>query len=144
MKINSIFLLCALAGAVGGCSGDLFHPTPADVTGTWGEEFSPTTVAGNSFLMTLTDNAGDVTGFGGYAGEAGPFGQLAVTGAYKGDSLHLRIVYVPSPTTFPQLKPDTATLDGVFTSRDRIRGTLVRFGSAQAFSVVRVQQDPVR
>jgi len=142
MKISSMLLLSALAGTVAGCSGDLFHPTPADVAGTWGEEFAPTAVPGNSFLMTLTDDAGSVTGFGGYAGEAGPFGTLAVTGASKGDSVHLRIVYVPSPTTFPQLKPDTASLDGAFTTRDRINGTLVRFGTAQAFSVVRVQQDP--
>lgn len=142
MKIYSMALLCALAGVAGACSGDMFHPTPADVTGSWEEDFGPTPVPGNSFLMSLVDNAGDVTGSGGYAGEAGPFGTLAVSGTSKGDSLHLRIVYVPSPTVFPQLAPDTAYFDGTFTARDRIRATLVRRGTTQPFSVVRVQTAP--
>ena len=112
------------------------------MSGTWGEDFGPTPVPGNSFLMTLIDNSGNVTGFGGYAGEAGPFGTLDVSGTSKGDSLHLRIVYVPSPTVFPQLKPDTSYFDGAFSTRDRIKGNLARGGAAGPFSVVRVQRDP--
>ena len=135
MKRSLIVLICALAA----CSLQPYRGTPGDVTGSWGQDFGPTLVPVNSFVMAL-QNAGDaVTGTGSYAGEAGPYGTLAVSGTAKGDSVHLQIVFVPEPTVFPQLKPDTAHLEGALTTHDRIDATLVRAGSTFPFTLVRLR-----
>jgi hypothetical protein len=138
MKISTVVLIGALAGTLGACSGDLFHPTPADVTGSWSEYDGGQFVPGNSFEMSLVDNAGTVTGTGSYAGEAGPFGSLVVSGTSHGDSLHLRIVYVPNGATFPNLARDTAYFDGAFATRDRVNGTLNRFLTPRLYALARL------
>jgi hypothetical protein len=137
MKRNVILLICAL----GVCSCDASQPfrgNPADVTGSWGEDFGSTFVPGNSLMMALQNSGDVVTGTGSYAGEAGPFGALVVSGTAGGDSVHLRIVFVPEATVFPQLKPDTAWLEGAFTTRDRIDATLARGGLPFPFTLVRL------
>ena len=66
-------------------------------------------------------------------------GALVVNGSAIADSLHLQIIYVPN-AVFVGLKPDTAQLEGVLTTRDRIDGTLRRmsFGPS-TIQLVRVK-----
>ncbi len=110
------------------CSHDTTQPSekpgPSDVTGSWTENLG-VTIPGVQFLLALRDSASIVTGTGTWENEAGPSGFLVPTGTAIADSIHLRIIYVPSPT-FVGVKPDTAQLDAVLTTRDRIDGTLHR------------------
>ena len=66
-----------------------------------------------------------VTGTGSWANEAGPNGTLVANGTAADDAVHLQIIYVPN-ASFVGLKPDTAQLDGILTTHDRIDGTLRR------------------
>jgi hypothetical protein len=115
----------ALAAA---CSHDTTQPSerpgPTDVTGSWGEKFE-VTIPGVQFLLALRDSASIVTGSGTWENEAGPSGSLVPSGTAIADSIHLQIIYVPNPA-FVGMKPDTARLDAVLTTRDRIDGTLRR------------------
>ena len=110
------------------CSHDTTQPAdrpgPSDVTGSWGENFG-VTIPGIQFLLALRDSASIVTGSGTWENEAGPSGSLVPSGTAIADSIHLQIIYVPNPA-FVGLKPDTARLDAVLTTRDRIDGTLRR------------------
>jgi len=123
---NRIALL-ALAALAMACSDHTTQPTtpgPADVTGSWSENFG-VTIPGVSFALSLSESGQLVTGSGTWTNEAGPSGTLAANGTAAGDSLHLQIIYVPGPA-FPGLKVDTAQFDGALTTRDRIDGTLRR------------------
>jgi hypothetical protein len=72
---------------------------------------------------------GTIDGSGNFAGEAGPFGTLAVSGTVANDSLHLRIIFVYDPTVFLRSTPDTSEFAGVLTDRDHIDGKMTRGGS---------------
>jgi len=143
--MKSIFALLLSAVVLGtACSAyESIQPTPPavdqDVQGSWGPNNAGVVVPGNSFLLSLSDSTGTITGSGSFAGEAGPFGALAVTGAISGGSLDLRIVYVYEPRVFPQLKPDTAEFVGRLTSKDRIDGTLTRRGVTSPLGLIRLQ-----
>ena len=144
MKHYFVLFACACACALGACSDALApHGTATDLNGMWSEDFGSDVVPGFSFAVGLRESADVVTGQGSYAGEAGPYGMLGIAGAAHGDSVHLRIVYVPNVVVFPHLAPDTAQFDGVLTTRDRIDGMLSRAGSSQSFSLVRLQGDPI-
>ena len=146
MKHYKTLFAAALLSVLGACSDVLSprHGTAADLNGMWGQDVGPTFVPGNAFSIGLSESADLVTGQGSYAGEAGPYGWLDLSGTARADSVHLRIIYTPNATVFPQLKPDTARFDGVLTTRDRIDGTLIRGGAApQSFSLVRSPGDPI-
>lgn len=123
---NRLALLSAALFAA--CSTDTTRPAdqpgPSDVTGSWTQNFG-VSVPGVQFLLALRDSSSVVTGTGTWANEAGPSGSLAANGTALGDSIHLRVIYVPNPA-FVGLKPDTAQLEGVLTTHDRIDGTLRR------------------
>jgi len=110
------------------CSHDTTPPSerpgPSDVNGSWGENFG-VTIPGVQFVLALRDSASIVTGSGTWENEAGPSGSLVPSGTAIADSIHLQIIYVPNPA-FVGLKPDTARLDAVLTTHDRIDGTLRR------------------
>jgi hypothetical protein len=137
---------CALVCALGACSDALGprHGTAADLNGLWNEDVASATIPSNSFSIGLQISSDVVTGQGSYWGEAGPAGSLDISGTAQADEVHLRVVYTPNAAVFPQLKPDTAQLDGVLTTRDRIDGTLIRGGAAQSFALVRFRGDPVQ
>ena len=122
--------LALLAGVLvaSACSHDTTQPSnppgPNDVTGSWTENLG-VTIPGVQFLLALRDSASVVTGTGTWANEAGPSGALAAKGSAIADSIHLQVIYLPNPT-FVGLKPDTAQLEAVLTTRDRIDGTLRR------------------
>ena len=99
------------------------------------------TIPGVSFALSLRDSGQVVSGTGTWTNEAGPSGTLAANGTAAGDSLHLRIIYLPNPS-FVGLKPDTAQLDGALTTRDRIDGTLRR-GSFPPSTIQLVRVMPV-
>lgn len=130
----------ALIGALGACSDAMAprHGTAADINGLWIQDVGSTVTAGNTFSIALSLSGDVVSGAGSYAGEAGPFGNLVISGTAQADQVHLLIAYSPNATVFPQLKPDTAHFDGVLTTGDRIDGTIIRDGAPpQRFSLVR-------
>src|SRR5690349_6557590 len=140
MKHYTLLSACALACSLVACSGDRLtsHGTPTDLNGSWGEDFGTNFMPGISFVTSLSESGGVVTGTGSYAGEAAPYGAVNVSGSGAGDAVHLRIIYVPDAVVFPQLTPDTAQFDGVLTTRDLIDGMLTRAGSSHAFALIRL------
>lgn len=125
---NRIALLAAGIVLAAACSHDVTQPSdgpgPSDFTGSWTQNLG-VSVPGVQFLLALRDSGQAVTGTGTWANEAGPSGALVANGTPVGDSAHLQIIYVPNPS-FVGLKPDTAKLDAVLTTRDQIDGTLRR------------------
>ena len=113
-------------------------PVDHDAQGSWGENTNGTLSPGNTFLMALQESGGVIVGTGTFAGEAGPYGGLAVSGTVALDSLRLAIVYVAEPTVFPHLAPDTAQFVGALTTRDRIDGTLTRHGFTTPLGLIRL------
>src|SRR5689334_23360322 len=128
MKNKNRLVLLAAVLVASACSHDTTQPSdapePNDVTGSWTENFG-VTIPGVQFLLALRDSASVVTGTGTWANEAGPSGALAAKGSAIADSIHLQVIYIPNPT-FVGLRPDTAQLEAVLTTRDRIDGTLRR------------------
>jgi hypothetical protein len=120
MLLGSLVLFAACSHDTSGPS----RPGPADVTGSWTENLG-VTIPGVQFLLALRDSDQVVTGTGSYENEAGPSGALVANGTAVADSIHLRIIYMPN-AIFVGLKPDTAQLDAVLTTRDRIDGLLRR------------------
>lgn len=138
-KRFSLIVAAMLAAA---CSRDTVEepspkPGPADVTGSWTEQFG-VSIPGVQFLLALVDSGSVVTGTGTWANEAGPSGSLVANGTANADSIHLRVIYVPNPT-FAGLKPDTAQLDAKLTTRDRIDGTLHRSFGPSTMTLVRLK-----
>jgi hypothetical protein len=126
-------VLCAACAS----NADLVSPVDGDVQGSWTQS-SSVIVPGSEFIMALSDSSGVVRGTGTFAGEAGPFGALAVSGTVKNDSLHLQIIYNFSPT-FTGLRPDTAQFNGVLSTPDKMDGTLTRDGVSGPIQFVRAK-----
>jgi hypothetical protein len=139
---KALFALATLAMA---CSDDTTQPSMppglADITGSWSIGFG-VTIPGVQFALSLRDSGPVVTGTGTWANEAGPSGTLVANGTAAVDSLHLRIVYLVNPS-FGGLKPDTAQLDGVLATKNRIDGTLRR-GSLPPSTIQLVRVMPVQ
>jgi hypothetical protein len=110
-----------------------------DLQGSWGQN-AGALPPGNEFIMALTESAGTVTGTGTFAGEAGPFGALAVSGTVARDTVHLQVIYNFDPQ-FSGLHPDTAQFSGVLFAQDTIAGALVRGGTADSVRYVRLRID---
>lgn len=135
-------VVIALLAAQGCSSGEALTATPIgdlDVTGSWTLNHDGPVVPGSSFVMTMSDSSGTVSGGGSFAGEAGPFGTLRVRGIHAQDSLRIQIVYDFDSKVFPSLHPDTADFAGKLTSRDHIDGTVTRDGSTSPIGFVRVR-----
>ena len=128
MTTRTTCIVFAAALLVVACSHDTTQPStrpgPSDVTGSWTENLG-VTIPGVRFLLALRNSGQIVTGTGSWENEAGPSGALVANGTAIDDSLHLRIIYMPNLAA-DGLKPDTAQLDAVLTTRDRIDGTLRR------------------
>jgi hypothetical protein len=142
MKFIPALLLASLAVGTG-CSGsESTEPIPPavdhDAQGSWGPVNDGVIIPGNSFLISISESSGTIAGTGSFAGEAGPYGSLSVSGAVANDSLHLRIIYVYEPHVFPQLQPDTAQFVGRLTNRDQIDGLLTRRGITGPLGLVRL------
>jgi len=144
MKPVSLLVAVAIV-AIQGCAGARVDavtaiPTGAlDVTGSWTVSSNGPVVPGNSFLLTMNDSSGTVSGGGSFAGEAGPFGTLQVRGSRAQDSLRLQIVYVFDSRVFPSLNPDTANFVGKLTSKNEIDGAFTRDGTTSPIEFVRVR-----
>ena len=140
MKLASAILAAALS--VAACSNrDTTTPTVSvldhDAQGSWDENNFGVLSPGNSFAVALTESSGVVGGTGAFAGEAGPFGALAISGTVADGVLNLRVVFVYEPTVFPKLAADTAQFVGVLTTKDRIDGFLTRRGITTEFGLLR-------
>src|SRR5512140_73378 len=111
MRLYETLFACAI-GLTAACSGGpstvLPPPVDHDAQGSWGQDTHGALSPGNSFVMSLTESGGAITGVGSYAGEAGPYGGLKVNGTVSQDSVTLQIVFTAEPTVFPGLRPDTA------------------------------------
>jgi hypothetical protein len=140
MRLIKRFLLSAALAGVGCSSEDRISanlpPVDHDAQGSWTQK-TATHIPGNQFVMSLTESSGVIAGTGSFAGEAGPFGTLAVSGSIRNDSLHLRIVFDYSPI-FSALHPDTAQFDGVLTSKNEMNGALMRGGSSGPIQFARL------
>lgn len=136
-----VLAAATLLGAA--CSSDTAtSPPPTDhaVQGSWEEDTNGGLSPGNSFAVALNESSGVVSGTGSFTGEAGPFGTLAVSGTIVDDSLHLRIVFVANPTTFPQLAPDTAQFAGALIDANHIQGQLTIESTTEPLNLVRTAQ----
>lgn len=137
-KLGRCLAFVALLGAA--CEHGVTSPAPgpSDVSGSWEEDFGGLH-PGSEFLMALQDSASVVKGSGTWAMEAGAGGSLVVSGTALGDSVHLQVVFV-ADAVFGSVKPDTARLEGAFSSRDRIDAQLVRANAApQSLQLVRLR-----
>ena len=115
-SLRSVWLFALLAM---GCSGAEPFLGPATINGSWAEPFS---FPGSFLGFDVTSTGSTVSGSGNYAGEAGPFGTLAVTGTVDGVAVHLDL-------TFTEQAPRAGHtmiehFDGVFTSFDVIEGSI--------------------
>jgi len=116
-SVRSVWLVALFAM---GCSGAEPFLGPAIIDGRWG--LSGVSVPGNSFEMDLTSTGSAVSGSGSYAGEAGPFGTLAVAGTVEGLVVHLDLTFTeqaprPGHTT-------TEHFDGKFASANVLQGSV--------------------
>jgi hypothetical protein len=136
MRPVSGLLVCAFLWACSNGTAPTPPPIDHDVQGSWGESFTGT--AGNTFLMALTETSGRVVGTGSFAGEAAPYGALAVSGTVASDSLHLRIIFNYDSTVF-RLQPDTAQFAGLLAQRDSISGQLTRDGFTSPLPLSRLR-----
>ena len=117
--MRSVKLVLLLALLAMGCSGAEPFTGPAIINGKWAEPFS---VPGSFLGFDLTSTGSTVSGTGNYAGEAGPFGTLSVTGTVDGITVHLDL-------TFTEQAPragntTTEHFDGQFTSANVIAGSI--------------------
>jgi hypothetical protein len=136
------FAAAPLCAACTGETSPRFVPAAHEVQGSWGQN-AAVTIPGNEFIMALSESSGTVTGTGTFAGEAGPFGALAISGAATSDSIHLQIIYNFDPL-FVGLKPDTAHFDGVLTATDMMGGIFVQGGAGAPATFIRLKVgDPV-
>ena len=143
MKFIPALLLASLMAGTA-CSGnESSEPIPPavdhDAQGSWGPNNGGVVIPGNSFLISIAESAGTIAGTGSFAGEAGPYGSLVVSGTVANDSLHMRIIYVFEPHVFPQLQPDTAQFVGRLSNRDQIDGLLTRRGVTSPLGLVRLK-----
>jgi hypothetical protein len=140
MRIIDHILAASFMFAAACSSGSTAPPAPMDhdVEGSWSQNTNGVLTPGSSFLVALHESGGVVVGTGTFAGEAAPFGAVAVSGNVAHDSLGLAIVFTANTALFPQLKPDTAQFVGALTTRDRIDGTLTQRNIASAFGLMRI------
>ena len=136
--IRTVIGMCALAAgcAASSTTSPRVPPTDHDLQGSWGQPFM---LAGNSFLMSLTESSGVVTGTGSFAGEAGPYGGLVVSGTIAAEAVRLQIIYNFEPHLFPTLGPDTAQFIGTLVTKDSVAGQLTHRGQTGALQLVRLR-----
>ena len=96
-----------------GCGRDSTSPGVEilrDAAGTWAAPFS---IAGSGEQWTLSLSGTEVTGSGTWSGEACCSGTVSITGAVRGDSLHLDVVYRQTQPPNPVIGPRFVQIDGV-------------------------------
>jgi hypothetical protein len=141
MRLRETVLVVAL-GILCACSNDstaIVPPVDHDAQGSWTWDNHGSLFPGFSFNMMLAESAGAITGTGSYSGEAAPYGSLRVSGSVRSDSLTLQIIYLPEPTVFPNLAPDTAQFVGVLATRDQIVGKRLQDGLTEPTGFVRLK-----
>ena len=118
--MRSLRLVWLVAALVMGCSGAESFLGPASIDGRWGHP--GISVPGNFFEMDLTSTGSTVSGSGSYAGEAGPFGTLAVAGTVDGLVVHLDLTFSEE---LPRAGHTTLEhFDGQFTSANVLEGSI--------------------
>lgn len=128
-------LILALAiGSVAACSSSgVTNPNTvaADLRGTWTQTGLG---AGSSRVFTVQVSGTTVTGTGTYAGEAGPSGNLVVTGVITGTNITL---------TLAQDDDVTYHLNATLASPNLLTGALFTTGDPVEASFQKIQVDPV-
>jgi hypothetical protein len=118
--MRSLRLVWLVAALAMGCSGAEPFLGPASIDGRWGHP--GISVPGNFFEMDLTSTGSTVSGSGSYAGEAGPFGTLAVAGTVDGLVVHLDLTFSEQ---LPRAGNTTIEhFDGHFTSTNVLEGSI--------------------
>jgi hypothetical protein len=85
-------------------------------------------------VLTLQVTGTTVTGTGSYSGEAGPFGNLTVTGSITGTTITL---------TIAQDDDVTYHLNATLASPNELTGSLFTTGDPVEVSFQKIQVDPV-
>ena len=94
--------------------------------------------------MALAESSGVVHGTGSFAGEAAPYGGLAVSGTVANRTAHLRVIFNFEPHLFPMLGPDTGQFVGQLITTDSIAGQLTVNGRTSIVPLVRLRiNDPL-
>ena len=120
-SVKSVLLLALVVGACSDTTG------PGFVAGKWAQDFS---FPGSYLEMSLTNDAGTISGNGDWCAEAGPCGTVAVTGTTTGVAVQLDLAL-------------TATLpSGVQTYVQHFDGHLASFGSLQGSLTVQSPDQP--
>jgi hypothetical protein len=116
--MRSVKSVLLLALVVGGCSSDGLGPKT--VIGNWVQDF---TVPGSFTEMNLMSTGSIVSGTGDWCAEAGPCGNIAVSGTTTGVAVHLDLVFTSTfpPGIFPAFEDH---FDGVLISSGSLKGSL--------------------
>lgn len=133
MHMRRLMLVLAL-GSVAACSSSgVTNPNTiaAELRGTWTETGLG---VGSSLVFTLQVTGTTVTGTGTYSGEAGPSGNLRVTGAITGTNITL---------TLTQDDDVTYHLNATLPSPNVLTGALFTTGDPVEVSFQKIQVDPV-
>jgi hypothetical protein len=127
------FLRLVLAGSLlasAACGSDATNTLESSLRGTWSEHFD---IAGNARVMMLSVVGATVTGSGSFAGEAGPSGNLTVTGVVAGSHVALQIA---------QDDGTTLMFDGTVPTGNTLTGSFAEPGDTAAVTFERIQVDP--
>jgi hypothetical protein len=137
----ALLLMSTIVACVSACSESSTaarRPIDHDAQGAWREDY-PLLSPGSSFQFALTETSGVLSGTGSFSGEAGPAGDLAVTGAVAKDTLRLRIIATTRSTPLAIPPTDTETFVGVLSTTDQIDGTLAAGGRVRTVRLVRLR-----
>lgn len=130
MRTSFRLVLAASLLASAACGSDVTNTLETKLPGTWSQDFD---VAGNARVMMLSVIGSTVTGTGSFAGEAGPSGNLTVTGNVSGSQVALQIA---------QDNGDTLRFNGALPAGNRLTGSLVDSGDSVVATFERIQTDP--
>jgi hypothetical protein len=133
MHLHRLILAVAL-GSAAACSSNGItdsNRVAAELRGTWTQTGLG---AGSSRVLTLQVTGTTVTGTGSYSGEAGPFGNLTVTGSITGTTITL---------TIAQDDDVTYHLNATLASPNELTGSLFTTGDPVEVSFQKIQVDPV-
>ena len=132
MQIRRLMLAVSLVSVAACSSSGLTDPNTiaADLRGTWTQTGLG---VGSSRVFTLQVMGTTVTGTGSYAGEAGPFGNMTITGSITGARISL---------DFAQDDDITFHLNATLSSSRMLTGTLLNGSDSAAATFQKIQVDP--
>ena len=132
MQIRRLMLAVSLVSVAACSSSDITNPNTiaAALRGTWTQTGLG---VGSSRVFTLQVIGTTVTGTGSYAGEAGPFGNMTITGSITGTRIALDLA---------QDDDVTFHLNAMLSSPQILMGTLLNGSDSATATFEKIQVDP--